>query len=316
MKRNKKQVLIATALVLGVSSLSGADVVTFQPGGGSGSWHDAGNWSSNSVPDGDDRVVIPSGKTCNVDADATADTMDVQGTLNIEPGRTLTLENNTENLIPVTPDEPDHSIVDGTVNLRFGSSSGSTLAFTEAATHIVSGTGKIVGETTACRITIVAHKTFVNQLATDDNGIRGAMVIEGLADVSLTGTFRNEGIVYANGKGIILASTTILEDIEGAQWESRCGYLEFNREALDLNGDFQALDEPGILTFNQSIRTCGTYIRDYCGAITLAEGKTFKYAQYSSAGNSCENPAQSGSGSGDCSSFFTVSESETGFPCS
>jgi len=89
---------LSMAAVLGVSGVCAGDVITFSPSGTSGDWNVAANWNPQKVPGADDRAVIPADKTCDVTADATVDTIEIEagGTLNVQarvtPGQNKTFE--------------------------------------------------------------------------------------------------------------------------------------------------------------------------------------------------------------------------------
>lgn len=82
----------------------------------SGNWHDIHGVSHATHPDATDRAYIPSGLTCNLNADADIDTISVAGTLNCADGKTLTLHNLYHN-VGSLGGPPDNSAIGGTVNL-------------------------------------------------------------------------------------------------------------------------------------------------------------------------------------------------------
>ena len=310
---------IASACVtLGFCGMAGADIKTFEPS--SGSWHTPEDWAPDGVPTASDRAVIPSGKTCNIDsANAIADTIVVAstGVLNINPGRTLTLENNNNNI----DSAPDDHEINGEVRLLQDTgtppTAGGTLAFT-SLDHRVDGDGKIEGHSeTLCKITSAAGSKVINRLDASLQGVRGSLTVEGLTGAT-NGKFRNEGLVEVAGDGIVLASTTILEDTSGALWSIRAckGRMTFNRESLGLNGNFfHTYNLHGQFVFNESVKTCGTYTRN-CGGIVIASGRTFKFVSFVDGSGSCGNPGSAGGADPPtCNDPFVVSASVSGSTC-
>lgn len=59
--------------------------------GASGSWNIATNWTPNGVPTASDDVIIPSGKTVSVAANAVAESISLSGSLSLSNGVTLTV---------------------------------------------------------------------------------------------------------------------------------------------------------------------------------------------------------------------------------
>jgi len=326
MSRNRILPVVAFVLV-GLCGYAGADTKTFQPS--RGDWNNQANWSPQGVPTGTTRVIIPAGRICNVNVDATADTVVVQsiggndGELTIDAGETLTLENNTDNVPAFGPFTPDHSIVDGVLVLEYNGSTGQSgvLSFVASSNHVVSGTGTILGGGAeygaGCEIRIAATKKFTNQLAAFGKGIRGGLRIVGQTQSGQTnGTFRNEGYVKANGL-MILEDTTILEDIDGARWVANCkDVMVFRREALALLGDFEHNTDDGsggfgTFEFEQTIKTCGAYKRLACGCADVWPDASFQYAEFVSS--HCSNP---GIGGGTCNDPFVITEDEEVTGCS
>lgn len=314
--------IASMCFVFNLCNVATAEIKTFQPG--EGSWHAVQNWSPSGVPTASDRAVIPAGKICRINSeDAIADTIVVGksgvivGCLYIHPGCTLTLENNNNN-IDAAPD--DHEINGSVVMLRNPSgppTAGGSIAFT-SLDHRVHGDGIIAGShPTLCVVSIAANIKLINRLNQAEHGIRGSMTIAGLTGTT-NGKFRNEGLVEASAKGtIVLASTTILEDTSGALWSiGDCwSSLVFDREAVNLNGDFKhPSGQGGLFRFNENVKTCGAYTRN-CGSIDVASGKTFRYVVFSAGTGNCGNP---GSATGDlitCNAPFVVSDDAIGVSC-
>lgn len=248
---------------------------TFTPSGNSGVWNDANNWSPNGVPTNNDNVVIPSGKTCNVDVtNAAAQTMEVYGNLHVQPGKKLSLDLSNANV-------PLDSFVDagGIVLLQHDMTGDGTLAFFQG-THTVSGGGRIEGQDEGCVIEIGAGNVLTNELDARGEGIRGSLTIRGLTHAgAINGTFINRGLVEAVGH-LTLHADTILDDDDTALWKAvSCKtVLQFDRQALGLDGDFE-LGCGSRFLFNASIRTCGTLIYNAIG-IDVENSSTFQYAHF------------------------------------
>ncbi|MFM9994408.1 MAG: hypothetical protein ACKVU4_01260 [Phycisphaerales bacterium] len=293
MQRTPRIVSLGVIALLNGTAFAGIKTFTAASSGGTtGNWNVAGDWSPNGVPTEADRVVIPTGKHCKVNIDtAVADTVEVQttgdtnGVLQILGDQKLTLDNDNDN---IGATDPDDSIINGTFIVG-DSSTGGTLVFAENI-HTVSGGGTIAGLKQST-IQIAATRTLTNKLADTGKGIRGELVIEGLTG-SPNGQFVNHGLVETSGGLLTLASTTILSDNEDAVWSLRCGgVMRFDREALDLLGDFTgySTNDVGSFTFNQSVVTCGTYTRND-GGIVVAANKTFTYRYFAGGTMSCTNP--------------------------
>ncbi len=307
--------IMSVCMAFGLCGSASAEVKAFQPA--TGAWHVAGNWIPSGIPAGTDRVEIPTGKTCDIQANAIADTIVVASTavLNIHPGYTLTLENDTEH-----SGFPDDSDIIGTVVLLVNNppTAGGSIAFTAHEHHLL-GDGAIRGQNpTLCKITIAAGIKVRNFLAGSGKGIRGSMTIEGLTG-GTNGKFRNDGLVEADAKGTItLASTTILEDASGADWSIGDCYssMVFNRESLGLLGDFFGYSGAGgQFVFNESIKTCGTYTR-HCSNIDVGSGKTFSYVIFVDGAGSCGNPGStSGADPPTCASPYVVSSDAGNHTC-
>ena len=140
--------LIAAALfILDVpAAYADSQTLYFDNAGEGSAWSTVGNWSSDPkthvapsdgfAPREDDRAVILSGYTCDVTANEAADTLDVRGTLNIQAGNTLTLDDDNG---PAGNHE-----VSGTLNiLGDAESNGGVLSFIDTATQTISDSGTI-----------------------------------------------------------------------------------------------------------------------------------------------------------------------------
>lgn len=302
--------LLACSLALAATAEGG--VKTFQPG--SGSWNVGVNWDPDGVPTAADRVIIPTGKVCAIDDDdALADTVVIQGTgqLIIDAGFTLTLDNDNDN----TAADPDNSEIDGTLFITGGGTPAALYIID--GHHLTGGDGQILGDDVAALVEIAANTILINQMDEVGGGFAGGMTIKGRTQSGQTnGTFRNEGRVTALDRNtIVLDTTTILDDIEGAWWG--IGYtnskLEFRREALTLEGDVETTGctTTYMLIFKASIKTCGELIYNGRG-IDLQNSSTFEYATFS---GSEPNPGTASKFPTDCTAPWLCDEDDMGAGC-
>ncbi len=315
------------AIGLAASNAPAQQVFTFNAP--SGNFNNPANWIPQGIPDANDRIVIPEDMDCIVTVDATIDTMVVEsdGTLRVNPGVTLTLENDDHIAHECQPLQPncilsDNSIVNGTVVLIFdqNSATGGSLRFVNKG-HTVAGEGSIrASDTTASKIQIAGDIVLKNQLAAADNGIIGAMTIEGLAGSTSDGVIFNQGRIEADGELIVDAE---IDDSDGALWLSGCkSNLHFVRGSSSLLGDFSndviddGLGEPGEFEFDETVKTCGAYIRS-CGAITINNSAVFGYVDFIDLSfGSCPNPGTPPSGGPvNCTNRYEVTASVSGGVC-
>lgn len=297
---------IAALVILGLAVGAQADTITFDGNGNStGNFDVAVNWNPDGVPDAGDRIVIPDGKTCKVNVDSEADTVEIEdgGTLVIESGETLTLDNDDHNFHTCTfPAHScifvDHSIVDGQLDIVGDSGGGDAVLKITNATHEFSGEGRIVGNKGQdfSQIEIATDIKLVNKLAGIGDGILGGMTITGLTGGTNRGILRNEGkvmalnvLVFGDDDQIVIDAD--IEDTSDAVWSLDCGaIMEFKYGSTALQGQFS--DDGfniagGTFKFNANVRTCGDYRRRGCGGIDIVGSVVFQYAGFS---GSCENP--------------------------
>jgi hypothetical protein len=281
----KRMLPITAALLAAVfilAPIAQADTLTFReqtetsPGSGVYAWSEPTNWQDTSeppqtgVPTTDDRAVIPAGTTCTILAtgsDVVADTVSVSGTLDIQAGRTLTLDNDYDNLGGGAG--TDNSAVAGTIKLK---ESGSTLAFAEQ-NHTLSGAGAVVGEHNSAKMTIASSKTL-----TSTTTIQGRLQIAPASGASSTG-FVNDtgGLVLADAAGTLDMQA---DTVSGAgDWQvssNGSAVLKFTTGSQSLTGDLSV--STGRLDIADSITTTGTL--DFSGGeIDVASGKTFTAGQ-------------------------------------
>jgi hypothetical protein len=257
-----------------------AKVYYFYASGGSGPANDPNYWYTDScavhtvrddrVPGPDDRVVICSGQTCNVTEDTAWDTVDVDGTLNVQTGYMLTLQNDDDNLGGGIGS--DNSNVDGTISLA---GSGSTLSFT--SDHNVSGSGSIVGQSNTAVIEIADNQTLTNTAA-----IEGPCQIVP-APCAVDTTFVNNGVVCANAAGTLeIAPDSI--GVSSGDWcvsTSANAIMHINAPSAGMHsGDICVSN--GTLIIDNDFTTSGSLCFTG-GTIIIANGVTFSAA----GGGSC-----------------------------
>jgi hypothetical protein len=216
------------------------------------------------APDADDRAVIPNGKTCNIDSAAVSGSLDVQGTLNIEAGQSLTLSNSTDLLAAL-----DDSVVDGTVNLQ---GAGSQLKFV-TNDHIFTGDGDIFGQDAAAEIEIALGVRFTTQV-----DITGELLFD-VGTGSGDAVFDNQAVVWSNVDTIEFAAGLDLDDSgteANYRWkvgdDSVLATLLFRESATGLVTSFETvgedsessieLDDGVTITTTGGVQmACGTWLR-------------------------------------------------------
>jgi hypothetical protein len=267
-----------------VSFKTGQDaaVYYFHASGGSGNANDPNNWYTDNceehsaqdgqVPGVDDRGVICSGQTCYVTTNTTWDTANIQGTLNIQPGYTLTLQNDNNNLGHGAGN--DHSVVDGTVNLQASGTYG-VLAF-EENDHELAGSGSIIGADDNCQIMLGNDYLDLTSSIT----IRGALAI--VESGSQTDTsFINNGTVSANlASGTLELAVDYLDDgtCSTGNWtvSASSAVLQFGVGSTLLSGNFSISN--GTLDIDADVWTEGD-MSFTGGTIDVADGASFKVNQ-------------------------------------
>lgn len=308
----------AISACVAVSSPALAAVRTFTPIGGSGNWDVAANWTPAVVPTASDRVEILANKICYITSSyqAAADTINVGSgaEVYIDPGCKLTLDNDTPQ-----QGEYDDSTIDGVIWIYSTASSVATLEFI-GASHALSGSGRIEGKDhNWCKIRIANSITVTNNLAGSGQGMVGGITFEGWTTGTLApGTIKNNGIIqaiedssgpFANPRDIVLSANLYLADTTTGKWkvESCFCNMSFHREALGLRGQFYLYSNFGFHFF-ANVKTCGMLVRDL-GALSVYNGKTFKYATFSSNTGFCSNPGSGGNGT--CGVPWVLSSNST-----
>ncbi|MFG0283160.1 MAG: hypothetical protein ACF8R7_01960 [Phycisphaerales bacterium JB039] len=271
-------VVVCAVLVIGQSALG--DVKYFRPSGSSAAWSD-NVWYDSEVggslvasPDEGDRAVILAGKKCNLTTNEAADTLELRSTatLEIQSGKTLTLDNDDSNANGAANSE-----IDGLIDLI----TDATLKFIDQD-HGFEGDGEVAGDDEDCTIDIDDELLLTNRLAV--GGFTGAMTILGQTGTN-NGEFRNDGLVVGSGgtEDFVLASTTELSDhntVDQAVWKADGGSLIFKRDAQDLDGNM-VVECKSLLRFEADVKTCGTFTWT-AGTWEVDTDQTFKYVTYSS----------------------------------
>jgi len=323
MNANRKSSLVTGGLAAVLAACAAqADVITFK-GTVSNRWHDPLNWDLNEVPDADDRAVIEQGEDCVIDGtDATVQTIEVQqgATLTVNPSRTMTLVNKVIDAQPLGGGSIGDTLVDSSIAVdgRLYLMHNATLKIEERG-HTFAGAGVINGFISTVEIVVDENLTLVNELAGVEGGMKGSFTMRAVdtddQDQTISpATFINKGIVESDDKAMILETTIEIADIQGAEWRvAACAIMNFQQEALGLEGDFFHLTDHSIFDFDESIKTCGVYWRAECGGFELASGATFEYAHIE-LGPSCDNPGQV-IGPPACSNPYVIDRNVDPGPC-
>jgi hypothetical protein len=227
----------------------------------------------NRVPGPDDRVVICSGQECDVAADTTWDTVDVDGQLDIASNVTLTLQNDDDNLGGGIGS--DNSNVDGTINLLGG---GSTLSFT--SDHSVSGSGSIVGYSNTAVIEIADSQTLTNTAAIEGP----CRIIPATFPCGASGTtFVNNGAVCANAAGTLEVAPDSI-GVSSGDWcvsTSASAIMWINASSAGTHSGNVCVSN-GTFDIDYDFSTSGSLCFT-AGMISTANGVTFSAA----GGGSC-----------------------------
>ena len=270
MKKSTTSIALAAVGGIGMGAVSPAqaDVCTFTPT--SGIWASAGNWDCSAeedIPDSDDHAIIPSGKTCDVDADADAQGLGVSGTLDIASGTTLTLHG-------VSGDVLVNVQFAGTINLV---GSDSVLEFLEDGLIVSEGeAGKIVGADDDAQIILADNTTLTNKVIIEGN----LQITEAAIDDA---TFVNEGTVHANASGTLYINTDQMEDSLGLgqpRWKvsrNSSAVLKLeptNATAPTLAANFRV--ENGTLDIQATVNTTGD-LSQTGGTISVADGAVLQF---------------------------------------
>jgi len=225
----KRTILTTAAVFAALFFVASANAATyyFTDHDSDQDWHNSNNWftdcletSAGSIPGTNDRAVICPGAICDLTASDEVESIEVDGTLNIQPGTTLTLNNGSSS----------DSVVDGTVALEASGTYGKLALKT--ANHTFTGSGTIAGGNVGCQITLDTN----NQVLTNSVTISGALAIT--KSGSPTGTsFVNSGKVRANTAGTLDIQ---VESSGSGEWraEATNAILQFQVSPSSLAGPF------------------------------------------------------------------------------
>jgi hypothetical protein len=255
MKRTILTTAAFAAVILLVPAASAQDTGDYRSVG-SGDWDTVGTWeywdgdsweTPGSAPSASTYVTIQAGDQVDIaaeDSNALADhiTVESTGTLNVEAGRTLTVDGSDNSV----------SSVDGTINLE---GSGSKLVIT-TNNHTLVGGGSIDGQNAAAAIEIATNMTLTNTAA-----ITGNLLITPVSEATGT-TFINNGVVHANNAGTLYigpdsigvssgvwqvsTSESAVLQIDASSANSHSGSVNVFNGLLDVDNDFATT---GNLTF-------------------------------------------------------------------
>lgn len=198
-------------------------------------------------PTAADRAIIVGGKTCNVDV-----TTAVADSVNVESGATLNIQANQK--LTIDDDAGSKTTIAGTLYLQ---GSGSVLAFT-TNNQTIDGAGKIVGQNSAAKITVVSGK-----ILTNESTIEGALKI---TDDTINGTFRNFGTVHANSAGTLEISTNAFDDDSTAMWKvSKSSGVTLKLDGTSatkavLDGSFEIFDNGKLVVESPGFTTTGSLV--------------------------------------------------------
>ena len=171
-------------------------------------------------------LKVASGQTVTLKEDVTHCYMDVAGTLNIDPGVTLTLDGNGGAT----------STINGTVNLKAddGPPDFATLALVDND-HTLTGSGSIVGANSGCEIGLGSNNLDLDSQIT----ISGALRITDAGGATST-SFSNNGKVHANvaSQTIELAVDSLGAPIGDWEVSAANAVLKFSVGSVWMFGNF------------------------------------------------------------------------------
>jgi len=246
----------------------------------SGDWNSSSSWSPNGVPTAGDTVTIASGDTITVTNSHDAASVTVNGTLQIQNGGLLSVDD-------VTVASGGSLQINGTgapyAELVFPAGSASpTLAVNQAngvdlvdnarikvgLSMSFTGSGSIRGQDDAsCEIAIGDEATAANVTLTLQVPLRGELDIVGIGrGDGHNDTFANQSVVDANASGAITlgASLEAISDNDAGDcvyvWLANAsgGTLQFDRGSTSLVGDFRIVSG-ATMTVNNNVTTSGKY---------------------------------------------------------
>ena len=212
-------IIVVVFGLMGGPALGDTGTIWFNPDASTANWCDAGAWVSDGC-DGEETAedpganavgVICAGKTCNVNCDPTVNAVIVEETavLNIQSGRTLTLDN-----------DGSMSTFDGTANLtgeihiNWSATSGAPWQYT------FNGDGDIIGTASSAKVLIERYGEIQpNQLILSTT-IRGIGEIGKLPNAEYGDDWQmlilKGGTVHADADGTLLIDVSFMKDDSAA----------------------------------------------------------------------------------------------------
>jgi len=248
-------------------------------------WSNSNNWwdgascnsGSHGVPDADDKALIVSGKTAEVDiSNAEAAHLEVESTatLKIQAG-----SSGNDRILTLSRNQATDSTINGTLTLE---GQYSKLKFITTS-HILLGTGTIIGK----------HNDALIDFNSGDIGLTSDLTIEGNLTIqanNISNVFTNRGTVNANRNGTLLIDNCKIEDLDDAThdpvWKvsavttSGAAKLQFDHDVTNPN--YAALDgvfsiTQGTLRVNSNIVTTGK-LSHYSGNAEAAAGRFIRFS--------------------------------------
>jgi hypothetical protein len=278
----KTRSFLASTIALALTAFTGSTAMavdnTFAPPGSSGAWNTASNWSLNQVPTAAQNVVVPSGKTCNLDtSNGVADSLDIAGDLNIN-GVTLTIDGSSDS---------SHAM-SGTLDLD----SSGVLRFVDNNPSFAGGgsvTGGWLGVGTGVTIALPQASIDLLPESIDVEGTLninsgawgfvdmendGTVNIESSATVSFSASPVNNGLLDVNG---VLDFGAAVTGSSNGEFKANGGEIEFSAASTSLTGHFYVLNG-GLLDIKDNVVTTGDLkqFADSGSQIIVAAGKHFQ----------------------------------------
>lgn len=278
-------------------------------GPSSGNWNDSGNWQGGNVPDSagevarftyDATVTLQSARTIGelslansgtdvvIIASSTSNTLTLNngssqsGQVIVPSATTLTLDDRST-LILQTNGTPVSHLIDGSLILASAANTQPTVRVeADMAFSYNSSPGFITGQDANARIQIK-----IGSGGADDTALTNFVTMRGVmqfvADAtsgSGTATMNNEGVVDADGNGILKLNTGLqLSDVGGAEWRSSgsTSVLLFDEDA-DLDGDVFLTVDCGArirLSANVQVDANGDFHFEFGAVDVQASGSSF-----------------------------------------
>lgn len=238
----RTSILTVVALIVFATASAFADPNTFTQEQ-STDWHTQGNWSYGTVPENDEDVLIPAGKTCIISTgSAAALTVEVEadGVLGVDMGHTLTIYGaNSMGTV-------DSLTVDGTLYLKQGplDDPGTLLFYTPRGTVMCP---QLVGEGTVTAAMLGGYGTGLIAKHTSDTSV---VILEIRDTVTVKGNLEfNKLSIYLDDDATIQA-----DDYDGMTVGTSAGCI-----TVDGGGTFRVDGELASMSFsNTDFQASGT----------------------------------------------------------